>query len=199
MTQLHKAGARISAIGRCAFVGMLVGMLATQAVAEGAPITSAQSPAKPETTSVPSSSQLEQINLAAAVNLPLATQDNSNQYRSGADVNALPDAPMESAGTSESSSLTMPPELKAMMDDAKQNSQSLEPAPAAKPHGVQRPGMLVMGIAGIPLMGLGALFYSAAAGGNKNGGKAVAVGSIFFVPGALMSGFGFYLAFKPQR
>jgi hypothetical protein len=192
MIQQHKVGARLSVIGRGAFVGMLVGMLATQAVAEGAPITNSQSPAKPATTSVPSSSQIEQINLATTVNLPLATQDSAT-----ADVNALPDAPMESAG--ESSSLTMPPELKAMMDDAKQNSQNLQSAPAAKPHGVQRPGMLVIGIAGIPLMGLGALFYSAAAGGNKNGGKAVAVGSIFFVPGALMSGFGFYLAFKPQK
>jgi hypothetical protein len=114
-------------------------------------------------------------------------------------LNALPDAPMESVGTSESSSLNMPPELKAMMDDAKQNSQSLQPAAAAKSRGVQRPGMLVLGIAGIPLIGLGALFYSAAAGGNKNGGKAIVAGSIFFVPGALMSGFGFYLAFKPQR
>ena len=194
MTQLHKVGARLSAIGRCAFVGMLVGMLATQAVAEGAPITSPQSPVKPDTASVPSDSQMEQLSLARTVNLPLATQDNA-----AAEVNALPDAPMESTGTSESSSLTMPPELKAIMDDAKQNSQNLQSAPAAKPHGVQRPGMLVLGIAGIPLMGLGALFYSAAAGDNKNGGKAVAVGSIFFVPGAAMSGFGFYFAFKPQR
>jgi hypothetical protein len=194
MTQLHKVGARISAIGRGALVGMLVGMLATQAVAEGAPISNSQSQVKPETTSGPSGSQTEQINLATTVNLPLATQDNA-----ATDVNALPDAPMEPAGAGESSSLTMPPELKAMMDDAKQNSQNLQSAPAAKPHGVQRPGMLVIGIAGIPLMGLGALFYAAAAGGNKNGGKAAAVGSIFFVPGALMSGFGFYLAFKPQK
>ena len=194
MTQLHKVGARLSAIGRCAFVGMLVGMLATQAVAEGAPITSAQSPATPETASVPNGSQTELINLATTANFPLASQDSAT-----ADLNALPDAPMESVGTSESSSLNMPPELKAMMDDAKQNSQSLQPAAAAKSRGVQRPGMLVLGIAGIPLMGLGALFYSAAAGGNKNGGKAIVAGSIFFVPGALMSGFGFYLAFKPQR
>jgi hypothetical protein len=194
MTQLHKVGARFGAIGRCAFVGMLVGMLATQAVAEGATPVSPQSPTKPETTSAQSDSQTEQLSLTTTVNLPLAAQDSSD-----AAMNALPDAPMESTGTSESSSLTMPPELKAMMDDARQNSQSLQPAPATKPHGVQRPGMLVMGIAGIPLLGLGALFYSAAAGGNKNAGKAVVAGSIFFVPGALMSGFGFYLAFKPKQ
>jgi hypothetical protein len=193
MTQLRKVGARLGAIGHCALVGMLVGMLATQAVAEGATAVNQQAPTKPETTSVPSSSQSEQIDLATTANLPLVTQDNA-----AADVNALPDAPMESAGTNESSSLTMPPELKAMMDDAKQNSQSLQPASANKPHGVQRPGMLVLGIAGLPLLGLGSLFYVAAVG-KKNAGAAVAVGSVFFVPGALMSGFGFYYAFKPQH
>ena len=61
------------------------------------------------------------------------------------------------------------------------------------------PGMLVLGIAGIPLIGLGALFYSSGGRGNAERGKAIVAGSIFFVPGALMSGFGFYLAFKPQR
>jgi hypothetical protein len=193
MTQLHRVGARLGAIGRCAFVGMLVGMLATQGVAEGVPITNSQSPAKPETASVPNGSQTEQINLATTANLPLAAQDSA-----AAGVNALPDAPMEPAGTSESSSLTMPPELKAMMDDAKQNSQNLQPASANKPHGVQQPGMLVLGIAGLPLLGLGSLFYVAAAG-KKNAGPAVAVGSVFFVPGALMSGFGFYFAFKPKH
>ncbi len=193
MTRLHAVGAWLGAIGRCFLVGMLVGMLATQAVAEGAATVSSQTPAKPETTSVPSGTP-EQINFATTTNLPLTSQDNSD-----GDLNALPDAPTAPAGTSDSASLAMPPELKAMMDDAKQSSQNLQPAPAAKPHGVQRPGMLVMGIAGIPLLGLGALYYSAAAGGNKNGGKAVAAGTIFFVPGALMSGFGFYLAFKPKQ
>ncbi len=195
MTRLHIVGARLGAIGRCALVGVLVGMLATQAVAEGAAtVSSPQTPAKPETTNV-SSGTPEQINLATTANLPLTSQDISD-----ADPGALPNAPTTAPeGTSDSASLTMPPELKAMMDDAKQNSENLQQAPAAKPHGVQRPGMLVMGILGIPLLGLGALYYSAAAGGNRNGGKAVAAGTIFFVPGALMSGFGFYFAFKPKN
>jgi hypothetical protein len=194
MTQLHKVGARLGAVGRCALVGMLVGMLATQGVAEGAATASQQAPAKPETTSVPNGSQTEQINLARTANLPLASQDSVT-----ADVNALPDAPMESAGTSESSSLTMPPELKAMMDDAKQNSQNLQSAPASKQHGVQRPGMLALGIVGLPFLGLGSLFYVAAAGDHKNAAAGFAVGSIFFVPGALMCGFGFHYAFKPKQ
>jgi len=192
MNRLLTVGARLGAIGRCALVGMLVGVLATQAVAEGAATVSPQTPAKPETTSVPSGTP-EQINLATTVNLSLTSQDNS-----GADVSALPDAPTAPSGSSDSASLTMPPELKAMMDDASKNSQSLQPAPASKPHGVQQPGMLTIGILGLPFMALGALFYVAAPG-SKNAGAAVGVGSIFFVPGALMSGFGFHYAFKPRQ
>lgn len=194
MNRLRKFGAQLSVIGRCALVGMLVGMLATQAVAEGATVVSPQSPAKPETANVPSGSQTEQISLATTANLPLGPRDNVD-----ADMNAMPDAPTAQTGTSDSSSLTMPPDLKAMMDDASQNSQSIQPAPATKPHGVQRPGMLMMGIAGLPLLGLGALFYVAAAGAHKNAAAGVVVGSVFFVPGALMSGFGFYYAFKPRQ
>ena len=190
MTQLRKVGARISAISRCAFVGMLVGMLATQAVAEGAATASQQSPAKPETTSVPSGPQTEQINLATTVNLPLTAQDSAT-----ADVNALPDAPMESTETSESSSLTMPPEMKAMMDDAKQNSQNLQSAPATK-HGLQRPGMLIMGIVGIPIAFIGVGIYSI---NTKETAKKIGLGTAFFAPGAAMSGFGFYFAFKPKQ
>lgn len=36
MTRLHTVGERLGVIGRCALVGMLVGIRATQAVAEGA-------------------------------------------------------------------------------------------------------------------------------------------------------------------
>lgn len=192
MKRLQAVGARLRAIGRCALVGMLVGMLATQAVAEGAATVSPQTPAKPETTSVPSGTP-EQINLATTANLPLTSQDNS-----GAEVNALPDAPTTApAGTSDSASLTMPPELKAMMDDAKQNSQNLQSAPATKSHGLQRPGMLIMGIVGIPLAFIGGSIL--AIQGTKNEGLKVGVGLGFLVPGAAMSGFGFYLAFHKKN
>ncbi len=192
MNQLHTVGAQLGAIGRCALVGVLVGMLATQAVAEGAATVSQQSPAKPETTSVPSGSQTEQLSLATTTNLPLAAQDGTT-----ADVNALPDAPTVPAGTSDSASLNMPPELKAMMDDAQQNAQNLQSAPATKPHGIQRPGMLVMGIIGIPLLGFGTYVMTRSV--SKDAGLKNAFGAIFLVPGAAMSGFGFYFAFKPKH
>lgn len=187
MNRLLTVGAWLGAIGRCALVGMLVGMLATQAVAEGAATVSPLTPAKPETASVPSGSP-EQINLATTANLPLTSQDNSN-----ADLSALPDAPTTApAGTSDSASLTMPPELKAMMDDASKNSQNLQSAPATKSHGLQRPGMLVMGFIGLPLAALGAYAY-ARAPRNKP------YATIIFAPGAAMVGFGFYFAFKPKN
>ncbi len=190
MTHLHTVCARLGAVGRCALVGMLVGMLATQAVAEGAARVSPQTPLNPETTSVPSGSS-EQINLATTANLPLTSQDNSD-----ADLNALPEAPMASAGASDSASVNMPPELRAMMDDAKQNAQNLQPAPATKPHGIQRPGMLIMGIVGIPLAFIGVGIYTI---NTNETGKKIGLGTAFFAPGAAMSVFGFYYAFKPKQ
>jgi len=187
MTQLHTVGAQLRAIGRCAVVGMLVGMLATQAVAEGAAAASPQTPAKPETTSAPSNSLTQTINPVPTANLPLVSQDSAS-----ADLNALPEAPTAPPATTDSASLTMPPELKAMMDDASQSSQNLQPAATTKPHGVQRPGMLTMGIIGIPLAALGAYAY-ARAPRNKP------YATILFAPGAAMMGFGFYYAFKPQH
>ncbi len=192
MKRLQAVGARFGAIGRCALVGMLVGMLATQAVAEGAATVSPQTPAKPETTSVPSVTP-EQINLATTANLPLRSQNGSD-----ADLNALPDAPTTAPpGTSDSASLTMPPELKAMMDDASKNSQNLQSAPATKSHGLQRPGMLVMGIIGIPLVGFGTYVMTRSV--SKNSGLKNAFGAAFLVPGAAMVGLGFTFAFKPKN
>ncbi len=192
MNQLHTVVARLGAVGRCALVGVLVGMLATQAVAEGATAVTPKTTAKPETTSVPGGSQTEQINLAATSNLPLAAEDNAT-----ADANALPDAPAAPAGTSDSASLTMPPALKAMMDDAQQKAQNLQSAPATKSHGLQRPGMLIMGIVGIPLALLGGSIL--AIRGTKDEGLKVGVGVGLLVPGAAMSGLGFYYAFKPKQ
>ena len=177
MNRLHTVGAWLGAIGRCALVGMLVGMLATQAVAEGAATVSPLTPAKPETTSVPSGSPSNKSTLRPTANLPLTSQDNSN-----ADLSALPDAPTTApAGTSDSASLTMPPELKAMMDDASKNSQNLQSTPATKSHGLQRPGMLVMGIIGLPLAALGA--YDLRTGTQKQALR----NRLSSAPGAAMS------------
>jgi len=195
MTQLRIVCTRLSVIGRAALVGTLAGMLATQEVAEGAASVNPRTTATPETASVPSGPQTEQIDFRTTANLPLSPQTNSS-----ADPNALPNAP--SAAT-ESSSLNMPLDLKAMMADAGQNVESQNapngnPAPATKPHGVQRPGMLVMGIIGVPLIVLGAKIFTISVANSKTGDRDL-LGSLFLVPGAAMSGLGFYFAFKPKQ
>jgi len=104
---------------------------------------------------------------------------------------------MAPAATSDSASLTMPTELKAMMDDASQSAQNLQSTPATKSHGLQRPGMLVMGIIGIPLVGFGTYVMTRSV--SKNSGLKNAFGAAFLVPGAAMVGLGFTFAFKPKN
>jgi hypothetical protein len=129
MNQLHTVGARLGAVGRCALVGMLVGMLATQAVAEGADgcdpenVGEARDDKCPER--IPGTDQPCDNSESSAG----TSQDNACRCERAARCAGC------AGGTSDSASLTMPPELKAMMDDASKNSQNLQPAPASKPHG----------------------------------------------------------------
>ena len=74
------------------------------------------------------------------------------------------------------------------MDDAQQNSQNLQSAPSTKSHGLQRPGMLVMGIVGIPLIGFGTYVMTRSV--SKDAGLKNAFGAAFLVPGAAMSAIG---------
>ena len=57
--------------------------------------------------------------------------------------------------------------------------------------------MLIMGIVGIPLAFIGGSIL--AIQGKKDEGLRWGVGLGFLVPGAAMTGFGFYLAFKPKQ
>ena len=88
--------------------------------------------------------------------------------------------------------------MKAMFDDATQESQNLRSAPSTTKKGVQRPGMLVMGIAGVPLMVLGAMILSLKVG-PKEAGTRDGLGAAFLAPGAAMSGLGFYFAFHKKN
>lgn len=89
----------------------------------------------------------------------------------------------------------MPPNVRAMLNDANAASQSLQSTPKSK--GLQRPGMLVMGIAGLPLAALGTWIMTRSV--SKDAGLKDGLGAAFLVPGALMIGFGFTLAFKPKN
>ena len=56
--------------------------------------------------------------------------------------------------------------------------------------------MLIMGIVGIPLAFIGVGIYTI---NTNETGKKIGLGTAFFAPGAAMSVFGFYYAFKPKQ
>ncbi len=183
MKHLNELGAQLNKIGRCALVGMLSGMLVGQAVAQGAPATTPQAPIQQATSASASAMQTPAANPAPSA--PVAASQAS----------ALPDAP---AAPTESASSSMPADMKAMFDDASQ--QNLEPAQSTTKKGVQRPGMLVLGIAGVPLIVLGAMIFSLNVGSSgKANGLRNGLGTAFLAPGAAMSEFGFYFAFHKKN
>lgn len=107
-------------------------------------------------------------------------------------LNALPEAP----GAFESSSVT-PAVLHLMVDDARQAEQAVS-SPSTNQKRVQRPGMLVMGIVGVPLMAVGAWIYSIHTNSSKASSLKSEYGTFFMAPGAVMSGVGFYFAFHKK-
>jgi hypothetical protein len=174
-------------------VGILAGMLAGQAVAQGAPAATPHSSTQQNAS--PVAVQTLVANATIAID-PVAKTSRSTET----EMNALPDAPAAAQlETSESASLTMTPEMKAMMDDASQVGQNLQSTPKAANHKVvQRPGMLVLGIAGVPLIVFGALVLGLKVG-PKATGLRDGIGTAFLAPGAAMSGLGFYFAFHKKK
>ena len=159
--------------GRCALSGMLAALLATQTFAQTSP--------------VPQPAAQFQVNAApAAQNLSAAT------FNPEASANPRPDF---SSSLASSSSVT-PANLNLMLSDAA--AQSMAP-PQPKQKRVQRPGMLVLGIAGIPLMAFGAYIYGIHTNSSSGSALTTKYGTAFFVPGAVMSGVGFYFAFHKKK
>jgi hypothetical protein len=185
MIQLHeKVGAQLRTVGRCAMVGTLIGMMTSmQAFAASAPAMTSQPAAAPETTSVTDNVSTQAIAIAPTANLPLAAT-NDMTY-----ANALPEAP---SVAEESASVKMPANMKAMMDDAAQQSQALTPKTTQK-HTVNG-GWLTLGIVGSAVMAFGIMGYAIS---TKTKGDIAA--TCFFVPGAAGAGFGFYNAFHQKQ
>ena len=169
MIQRETVVTQLGAMGRCAMVGTLIGLMATQAFAAGVPV------AAPETTSITNNESAIAANTTA--NLPLAA----------ADATALPDAP---SAPEEQASVTKPLDVRAVMDDAAQNTQNLQPAATQqKPHQAH-PGWLVVSAIGALGVWMGA---EGLANGNKRSGT---VAGAFLGVGAGLTGLGLYLTFK---
>jgi hypothetical protein len=173
MNQLHAVQVQLRQIGRCAFAGTLVALMATQAIAQSAPALqpSTQLAATPATPQVPD----------AAPALP-ATQSAPA---------ALPDAP----STIETATLTTPPKLNLMLAAPGQSGQSLQPAAKTSEHKV-KPGWLVLGVVGAAAMTMGVLIYSI---NTTQTTKKAELGTMFFAPGAAAAGFGFYYGFHSKN
>jgi hypothetical protein len=165
---------------------------AAQMPAQEAQAASSQAATQREASAVPNTGQAATSSPAVAANVSLASSVNANTG-----TNALPDAPAAPPETSESANLNMTANMKAMMDAAAQNAQDLQPKPTSNDKKLQRPGMLVLGIAGIPLIAFGTWVLTRSV--TKDASLKNAFGAAFLVPGGAMSGFGFYYAFHPKK
>lgn len=187
MKNLRAVGAQLGVIGRCALIGVLAGTLVGQAVAQGAPAAASEATQPQGTSATVNPVQTPAANAA----IPTASAPDVTSQAV-----ALPEAPL---AANESASTSMPADLKAMMKDAGQEAQNLQSTQSTtSKKGVQRPGMLVMGIAGVPLIILGAMILSLNVG-PKEAGARDGLGAAFLAPGAAMSGLGFYFAFHKKN
>jgi hypothetical protein len=174
MLQRETVGVQLRAIGRCAMVGTLIGLTTVQAFAAGAP-----APMQPETTSTANNSQ--EIAVNATANMPLAATETTTP-----DAVALPEAP---SAPQETASVAKPIDIKAMMDDAPQNTQNVQPAATQqKPHQVHPAWLVLSAIGGLGLwMG---------AEGLAHGTRGKPLAAAFVGGGAGLTGLGLYLTFK---
>ena len=176
MTQTVRA---LSGIGRSAFVGTLVGLVSAQAFAGGL-TESLNAPSQPNTAQTAVATENGQNATAKALT---GFSSSASQFES------LPSAP-------EIAKVVPTAPLNPMVAEAAQSEQSMMSTPKTSNKRVQRPGMLAMGIAGIPLMAVGIYFYAYP---TKATAAKTEFGSIFFVPGAAMSAIGFPLAFHKKK
>lgn len=170
MNQLHAVQAQLRQIGRCAFAGTLVALMATQAIAQSAPTPTLQP--STQVAATPATPQAPEATLSPAPAV-------------------LPDAP----STIETASLTTPPKLNLMLPEPAQSGQSLQTT-AAKPGHKVKPGWLVLGVVGAAAMTMGVLIYSI---NTTQTTKKAELGTMFFAPGAAAAGFGFYYGFHSKN
>jgi len=102
------------------------------------------------------------------------------------DASALPEAPSAPA---EQASVNKPLDIRAMMDDAAQNTQNLQPATSEKKHQIH-PGWLALSAVGAVGATIGAMGLSA----KSTKGRPIA--GAFVGVGAGLTGLGLYLTFK---
>jgi len=197
MGKLHTVGAQVCGIGRCAMVGILVGMLAGQAVAQGAPAETAQPSSQQNAgdraatvqtpaASDPAPAQAANSNTQMIKAEPMADWQSATPQNAKTPGNALPEAP---GATEEQASVVKPIDVKAIMDDAAQNTQSLQPTATKQKHQIH-PGWLTLTAIGALAFTIGIVPLTR----STTKGKGVAAGYVGV--GAGLAGLGLYLTFK---
>ncbi len=176
MNRLDAPWAQLGGAGRCAVTGILVSLLASPGFAQGA------QPAAPDHFTPATAGAAPETNGA---NLPLVATNTG-----------LPDLkllaqPAEAAPEAIATSAL--PNLDKAMKDAVDQGQQL--TSTQRRHGIQRPGFLVLGIAGVAAMGMGGYIYAL----HGSGSARAILGTMFMAPGAVAAGFGFHYAFKPHN
>jgi hypothetical protein len=162
--------------------------------------TASQMPAQPAPAATPvAATQQVADDTASTVQTPVtntaAAVSTASSDGLKSESNALPEAPAATASNEETASVTVPSNMRAMLSDAAQQSQSLQ-SPKSASKGIQRPGMLVMGIVGLPIAALGA--WALSVGVTKDAAAKNIFGGALLGGGGLMVGFGFTYAFKAK-
>ncbi|MGA1982827.1 MAG: hypothetical protein ABSG84_10135 [Acidobacteriaceae bacterium] len=187
MNQLHAVRAQLRQIGRCAFVGTLVGLMAAQAVGQSAPTPTLQPSAQTDVVTLPSSAPAPAAASEAAPALPHTLSSSTTP-----DPAVLPNAP----SAVQTASLTVPSNLNLMLANSRQASQALQTTSSTPSEHKVKAGWLVLGVVGAVAAGMGAYVYSIKTTDTR--GKMV-LGTMFMAPGATAAGFGFYFAFHQKN
>jgi hypothetical protein len=173
MSFTHTIRAQFRGLGRCALTGMLVGMLATPTFALSTPtLTNHEDDASTRGAMLETTAEAPDA-------LPMIADD-------GADVNALPEAPM-----AESASLIAPAKADLLAAAVGSDSSTTSTSTVKKHH--VRGGFIALGVVGGIAAGMGAYIFSIK---TSNTGARDALGTMFLAPGAAAAGLGFYFAFK---
>lgn len=183
MNRNAATGAHLRAAGRCALTGVLVSLLAVPSFAQGAQPSAAAETTTPATAAT----ALETTSSSTPLPLIAADADIPDLGPLGQPAASGPEDPQPIA-------LSSLPDLHEAMKDALAN-QGQQLTSTKQHHGVQRPGMLVLGIVGGAAMGMGGFIYAL----NGSAKARALLGTMFMAPGAVAAGFGFTYAFKPHK
>ena len=184
MNRLHEqVGTQLRTFGRCAMMGTLIGLMTTQVFAASAPAVTSEPAAVPETTSVTTNASAQTIATAPTANLQLTA---TNAITDDTAIPETPGAPEQRA------SVTKPLDIKAIMDDAAQNTQDLQSTrtTAEKQHQIH-PGWLALTAVGGAGIAFATLIFT-----KGHGPNVAPVGGTIMGVSAGLAGLGLFLTFK---